>query len=341
MKKYIWITTIIIVIAGTFLLLRGTVGKKGRERIEEELPPLEVKGTIVDKGDIVEWVESLGKVKSSKKKEFISPKNTYIEKVFIKEGQKVRKGTPLLKLNCKAEIARFEEAQYELEKAKKKYEFASKEENSQPSLLKVTTGLSKAEKEFAEAKRIFDLMDIKAPFDGTVANLKSSGGSGANTGDTILTIFSEKNLYIEASIPQVEMEDIKKGAQAIINSVSGERSISGKVISVSPTISKEKTGNINISLSGEWMLGEVVEVEIEKNKYKDRLRVPKESVLHREGRFLVFKVERGLAKWKWIEKGQEGRNYIEILDGVSLNDTVLVEGQFNIAHDAPVTIKFQ
>jgi len=341
MRKYIWITTIVIVIAGTFLLLRGTVDKKGREKIEEELPPLEVRGTIVDKGDIVEWVESLGKVKSSKKKEFISPKNTYIEKVFIKEGQKVKKGTPLLKLDCKAETAQFEEAQYELEKAKKKYEFASKEENTSSSLLKVTTGLSKAEKEFAEAKRILDLMDIKAPFDGTVANLKCSEGSGVNIGDTILIIFSEKNLFIETSIPQVEMEDIRKGAQAIINSVSGERSGAGKVISVSPTISEEKTGKVNIPLSGEWMLGEVVEVEIEKNRYKNRLRVPNESVLNREGKFLVFKVEGGLAKWKWIEKGKEGRNYIEVLDGVFLNDTVLVEGQFNIAHDAPVTIEIR
>jgi len=341
MRKYIWIITFVVVIVGTFLLLRGIKNGKGEQKIEEELPPLEVKGIIVDKGDIVEWVEALGKVKSSKKKEFIASKNTYIEKVFIKEGQKVKNGSPLLKLNCKAEIARFEEVQYELEKAKKKYEFASKKENTQPSLLKVTTGLSKAEKEFAEAKMILDLMDIKAPFDGIVANLKFSEGSGVNTGDTILTIFSEKNLYIESSIPQVEMEDIKKGAQAIINSVSGERSEAGKIISVSPTISEEKTGKVKISLSGKWMLGEVVEVEIEKNRYKNRLRVSRGSVLHREGRFLVFKVEGELAKWQWIEKGKEGRNYIEILDGISLNDTVLVEGQFNIAHDAPVTIKIQ
>jgi multidrug efflux pump subunit AcrA (membrane-fusion protein) len=80
------------------------------------------------------------------------------------------------------------------------------------------------------------------------------------------------------------------------------------------------------------------EVEIAADIYKDRLLVPQEAVLVRGGRKLVFTVEEGLAKWRYIEVGLENKDYAEVLDGIKEGEMVIVEGHFTLAHDARVQV---
>lgn len=338
MKKVLLIVAVVVIIGGSIFWWISKKEKENVESMEEELPPLEVKGAIVERGDVIEWVEALGTIESSKKMEFISPVNTTVEWVFVQEGERVKRGTSLIKLQCGAEKAGFEKAKYELEKARSKYEFALKKRGTDTTLLRITTGLTDAERKFLEAKRILKQLDIKAPFDGVVADLNLEKGSGIKQGDKILLIYSDKDLVSIVEVPQVEMEGINTGVKAIVHSVNKERQEEGVVRSVSPVIGEKRTGKIKVSLKGKWMMGEVVEVEIEKRRYKARVRVPVEAVLHREERYLVFAVKEGYAKWQWIKKGKEGRDYVEVLEGVVPDDTVLVEGQFTIAHDAPVKV---
>jgi multidrug efflux pump subunit AcrA (membrane-fusion protein) len=86
------------------------------------------------------------------------------------------------------------------------------------------------------------------------------------------------------------------------------------------------------------------EVEIAAEIYPDRLLVPQDAILTRSGRKLVFVVENGRAKWKYINVGLENEEFAEVLPGdtpgggIKPDDQVLVEGHFTIAHDAPVRI---
>jgi multidrug efflux pump subunit AcrA (membrane-fusion protein) len=87
------------------------------------------------------------------------------------------------------------------------------------------------------------------------------------------------------------------------------------------------------------------EVEIAADVYKDRLLVPQDAVLVRGGRKLVFVVENGLAKWRYVEIGLENERFAEILPstepgwGVQAGEQVIVEGHFTLAHDAKVVVK--
>ena len=83
---------------------------------------------------------------------------------------------------------------------------------------------------------------------------------------------------------------------------------------------------------------EGAEVEIAAEIFKDRVIVPQEAVLTRGGRKLVFVVEEGTAKWRYVEIGVENERYAEILDGVMAGELVIIEGHFSMAHDARVTV---
>jgi hypothetical protein len=72
--------------------------------------------------------------------------------------------------------------------------------------------------------------------------------------------------------------------------------------------------------------------------------VPREAVLMRDGRPLVFKVEGDRAKWLYVELGESNDHLVEItsvLQGGALDpdDRVVVSDHLTLAHDAKIKVR--
>jgi hypothetical protein len=52
----------------------------------------------------------------------------------------------------------------------------------------------------------------------------------------------------------------------------------------------------------------------------------------------VFVAQEGLAKWHYVEVGEENEELIEIKSGIAVGDTVIVAGHYTLAHDAKVRV---
>jgi multidrug efflux pump subunit AcrA (membrane-fusion protein) len=79
-------------------------------------------------------------------------------------------------------------------------------------------------------------------------------------------------------------------------------------------------------------------------RFKDRLLVPREAILTRDGRPLIFKVEDGRAKWLYVELGASNDYMVEItgvLQGGTLDpgDRVIVSDHLTLAHDAKIKVR--
>ena len=72
---------------------------------------------------------------------------------------------------------------------------------------------------------------------------------------------------------------------------------------------------------------------------KDCIVIPKSAVLYRQNRKVVFVHEDGLAKWVYVETGEENSTHAAITDG-SLNpgQEIIVSNNLNLAHETPVKI---
>jgi hypothetical protein len=77
--------------------------------------------------------------------------------------------------------------------------------------------------------------------------------------------------------------------------------------------------------------------------------VPREAILERDNRTLVFLLEaegaslQGLAKWTYVTTGLENEEYVEIVpgDGTTMlepGQLVLTEGHYTLIHDARVRV---
>jgi hypothetical protein len=77
-------------------------------------------------------------------------------------------------------------------------------------------------------------------------------------------------------------------------------------------------------------------VKLETDILTNRLLVPKEALLVRDQRTLVFVAKSGLAKWQYVDGGEENEQYLEIKSGIAVGDTVIVAGHYTLAHDARI-----
>jgi len=343
MKKIILILIGVIIIGGIlFFLFSKKQEKTVGTTAEEELPPLEVIGSIADRGKIIIYTEGIGVVKPEKRAVYFSPVNSVVEVLNVYEGKYVKRGELLLKLKNDEQRANYEKALYNLKKAKASYEFSLKQERGDSSVLKVTTGFTNAKSAYERARKILERTQIYAPFDGKVGDISVSKGDMVKTGDKLFEIVDASQTKIIVELPDIEIEGVKRGRKAFIYALSSDKKYEGTVSGVSPVIDPiKKTGKVVIQSKVPFMIGSMVRVKIVSGEYYNKLRVPNEAVLHRENRDLVFVVRGGHAKWQWIKKGVEGEKYTEVLEGISVGDTVLTEGQFTIAHDAPVTVKIK
>lgn len=205
------------------------------------------------------------------------------------------------------------------------------------------SGFNNARNAKERARLNVEYTKIKAPFSGTVGDFNLTVGQRINSGEALFRLFDTSSLLIDVGVLESEIPKIKIGNQVTIrlNAIPG-RTYKGKVDFISPYIDAEtKTCKVTIKIIGpDYSVkpGMFAEVYIETEVLTDRILVPKEALLVRDQRDLVFIVEDNLAKWKYVEVGEQNEKFAEIINGVNNNDSVIVEGHYTLAHDAVVNV---
>jgi RND family efflux transporter MFP subunit len=209
--------------------------------------------------------------------------------------------------------------------------------------------LTQMEASLKEAELNLKKTKIRAPFSGIVCDIQVSPDQHIGTGTELFTLVNISTIQVQAKILESEVGKIEVGRNAeLIFSAYPDRIFKGKVRAVSPIVNPEdKTCKVTIDVPNpkeEIKPGMHAEVRVAAEVHTDKLLVPQEAVLPREGRRLVFVVDNGLAKWRFVDIGLESEDYAEILEsrkegeGVKEGELVIVEGHFTLAHDARVKI---
>lgn len=233
----------------------------------------------------------------------------------------------------------------EFEKASKEYEMALIESGEKKEeILAATKGLTQAEIGVKEAEMRLAKTKIRAPFSGVIFDIRVSPEEYVTPSKELFTLVNISRVQVHAKVLESEIGKIKVGRAADLRfSAYPGKTFKGKIKAISPVINPEdKTCKVIIDVANpeeEIKPGMHAEVEIVAEVHEDRLLVPQEAVLVRTGgRKLVFVVEGGLAKWRYIEIGLENEDYAEILDGVKEGELVIIEGHRTLAHDARVSL---
>lgn len=239
--------------------------------------------------------------------------------------------------------AEFEEAYRQLEPAL----IASGEKKDE--VMAAAKGLTQSEIRVKKARMNLGKCRIRAPFAGIIHDLKISPSEHVAATRELFTLVNIDRIQVHAKVLESEVAKIRVGREAEMKfSAYPDRVFKGRVHAVSPVIDpKDRTCKVIVGVANpesEIKPGMHAEVEIVTDIHEERLLIPQEAILVREGRKLAFVVEEGLAKWRYIQVGLENEDYAEILpserpgEGIKEGEVVIIDGHFTLAHDARVRI---
>lgn len=211
------------------------------------------------------------------------------------------------------------------------------------------SGLTAARQAVERARLNLEHTRITAPFAGRVADLQLDEGQYVSRGSEICMLLRDVRMKVEVDVLESDLVDVREGATARVHVPalgspdSSSAVFEGAVWAVNPQVRPESgAGRVTVSVPNpnrQLVSGLFANVELETERLSNRLVVPDEAVLVRQGRDLVFIVEGGRAQWTYVDVGARSGDHVEITKGVAPGDTVATGGHFALAHDAPVEVE--
>lgn len=204
-------------------------------------------------------------------------------------------------------------------------------------------GLSEAEQRLARAQLALDRACLNAPFSGRLADLDVEVGQRITAGQTLFSLLDDSRMKVDVDVLEADLVRLHAGASAHVRIPAlGDVVVEGAIYSINPVVDPSLgTGRVTVAIpnpEGHLIGGLFAYVALETERLTDRLVVPVEAVLVRQGRDLVFRVVDGCAQWVYVTIGSRSGDEVEIVEGLNPGDTVAVAGHYALAHDAPVEI---
>lgn len=205
------------------------------------------------------------------------------------------------------------------------------------------TGLTAAIINYEKARLDLQNTRVTSPVNGLVADCSVERGSYVRAGMLCMRIIDISKIKIKCEVTETDLIKIHEGdpVEADFIAFPGLK-LYGKVNEINPTIDIQRRTAIVTAvvdnLQGRVKAGMYATVKIGTSSLKNVIIIPQSALLVRENRTLVFTVEDGLSQWKYVKLGKGNDKYYQVLDGLSVGDTLIVSGNYNLAHQAKVKI---
>ncbi|PWD99023.1 efflux RND transporter periplasmic adaptor subunit [Marinilabilia rubra] len=273
-----------------------------------------------------------------------------ITAVNVQEGDRVKAGQMLGKVesfNYRKQLNdarnQYEKALIDLEDLLLGHGYALSDTASMPvnilKMVRIRSGYNNALSNLAQAKRNLTQTVIKAPISGVVSNLQAQTNNPSGNYKMFCEILDIGAMELEFHLLETEIPKVKTGLSVDMRPFGmPDTTFKGRVVSINPAVNDKGMVRITASVpnpGGELMDGMNARVLL-KHLVPGCLIIPKEAVLYRQNREVVFVLEDGKAIWRYVETSRENSTHVAISDGLKAGDEVIVENNLNLAHESEV-----
>tara|TARA_R110001599_G_scaffold353783_1_gene597656 strand:- start:6411 stop:7526 length:1116 start_codon:yes stop_codon:yes gene_type:complete len=334
------------------MILFNLAPVQAAEQKPNKAPPLPVMTAPVELIlNFADSVEALGTTKSNENVDISSNVTETVNKILFEDGQHIKRGEILLTLEKSEEEAELKSAKALLDERKASYKRAQSLQKQQAistatleerlALLSQTEGVI----EGIQA-RINDRI-IKAPFDGVLGLRNISPGTLVKPGDLITTIDDLSRIKVDFDVPSLFLADIYPGLKVEGRiEAFGEQVFKGEVSTINTQIDPiTRTMKVRAILPNPDLLikpGLLMSMMLMKSP-RTALLIPEEAILQRDKYFFVYKIEQSagktIAREVQVEPGTRIPGKIEIKQGISQSDQVIVHGLMKVKPNQEVNIR--
>ncbi|HEX9026267.1 MAG TPA: efflux RND transporter periplasmic adaptor subunit [Clostridium sp.] len=192
------------------------------------------------------------------------------------------------------------------------------------------------------AKHQLDNATITAPIAGKISAKNISVGELTPTQTPSLVLENANSVNVIIKVTETNINAITVGMSATISVPSTGLSYDGTISTISPS-SDPKTGMFDVQVGvnnsdDNLKLGMVTNVTLVNSNEDNTLLVPKESVFEEDGTSYVYVVNGDILAKHTVTVGTSKNQYVEIKDGVSEDDQIVVEGSSNMKDNGKFNI---
>ncbi len=296
-------------------------------------------------------IEALGTTRANESVELTTNVTETVSAINFDDGQRVKKGDLLVVLEKSEEEAELIAARAVLDERRAAFERANDLEKKQAmstAMLKEREALLKQSEGNIKAiqARIADRL-IKAPFDGVLGLRNISPGTLVRPGDQITTIDDLDPIKVDFQVPSIFLQElhidlpVKGKIQAL-----GNRVFKGRINMISTQVDPvTRTLTVRALLAnadGALRPGLLINISLSHN-LRTALLIPEEAIIQRDTRKFVMVINHSgttsIAEERQVSSGRRIPGEIEITEGLSPGDQVVVHGLMRVRPGNPVVIK--
>jgi membrane fusion protein, multidrug efflux system len=343
MKKIpVWLIVLLVIallIASKFIFFskagaKGPAAGKGAGN-----GPVSVNYFVVKPETFTNEIFTTGSVGALNQVDVLPEINGKVTGIYFKEGQKVAKGAPLVKLNDADLQAQLSKIRTQLKLSQQKLERVKK-------LLDVK-GVSQEEYDMQENELLALKADeaytiaqiakttIVAPFSGVVGLKDVSEGSFVSPAAPIVSLVQMQPLYVEFSVPEKYNAWLRNGLTISFASDNSEtaKTHTASVYAIEPRVNQTtKTIKSRALYKGDQTFypGSFVHVHVNLGQIRDAMMVPSQAVIPVLKGQNVFVSRNNLAVEVPVHIGVRTDETIQVTDGLKAGDTVITTGLMSV-----------
>lgn len=323
-------------------------------KIDFESKFAEVSTIPLARSDFTKELRSNGVLTAKRKANLNFKIKATIQKIHVRNGTRVRKGQLLAELddfelrnqmeNSRIVYARsLVDLQDELLQFGGRLSDTAKIDDAKLKYLKIKSGYEQAKLALKEAKYLFKNAKLYAPFSGIIANLNSKIYNPSKSGEVFCSVIDDSFFEVNFSILETENSMIGMEEKVKVQLFSENKSFyHGNISEINPIVNEHGLIEVRAIIrnrDSSLLDGMNVKVIIER-VVPDQLRIPKEALLLRDGREVVFtyKKEDSTAYWNYVKSGMENTTSYTVLEGLKPGDEIIVGGNLNLAHESKVIV---
>ena len=307
--------------------------------------------TLVSKYEIQQtifntYIEAQANLKTRKNVLILPEFQGTLEKVFVSEGQKVKKGQLLAEINDSGLNEQYEQMVIQAEFAKENFERTQRlwDNNigSEMQYLKSKTDYEASEKMVDQMKDRLSKTKIYAPFDGEIDEIISNVGSNLIPGvSQILRLVNLDIIYAESFVSEKYISFIGEGTEAIVQipllNMDYRSSVNQTGNFINPS---NRTFRIEVPVENfDNRIKQNLDAKIKINIYKKDdaivipLRIVREDALGKNFVYVMSEDNKEgvyLTSKQFITLGNKSEDKVEVTEGLALGDIVVLEGAYSV-----------
>ena len=310
--------------------------------------------TLISKYEIKEqefnsYIETQANLKTRKNILILSEFQGTLERVFVEEGQKVKKGTLLAQINDSGLQEQLEQLEIQTNFAKENFERVKRlwENNigSEMQYLKSKADYETSQKGVDQMSDMLSKTKIYAPFDGIIDEIISNPGSSMVPGiSQILRLVNLETVYAEAFVSEKYISNVSTETEALVRIPLIEKEIKSVITQTGNFINpNNRTFRIEVPVENpDNKIKQNLDAKIRINIYKKEdalvvpLRIIREDASGENYLYVINEdVKEGVyvTKKTYVKLGNKSNKDAEVIEGLNVGELIVLEGA-NIVEDS-------